>query len=101
MFSEEIRMQIAIVDFIERAIAGHPEKPYVTLSELGRVVDKLAPFANSRIGARYTREYVLNDLFEREVLRKTTLQTAGRPVQMIEFAHNGWEIRICPIKSDA
>lgn len=100
MFSEDIRMQLAIVDFIERAIARHPEKPYVTLSELGKPMDKLASFAKSPIGARYTREILLDDLFEREVLRKITLQTAGRPVQIIEFAHDGWELKFHPIKSE-
>ena len=85
MGSEESKQEAAILDYIERAIRKRPHQPHVTLAELGKNMDKLAPFAKSRMGARVSRKRVLADLFEREILIETTIQTAGRPRKVITF----------------
>jgi hypothetical protein len=86
MGSEESKQEAAVIDYIERTIAARGDKPYVTLSELGKYVDKLAPFARSKMGARFTRQRVLADMFERGVLQRTTLQGTTKPIQVITFA---------------
>jgi hypothetical protein len=86
MGSEESKQEAAIIDFIERQINKNPAKPYVTLRQIGQHVDRLACFAKAKMGARYTRSRVLNDLFERGVLEKTTIQTKTKPTQVITFA---------------
>lgn len=86
MGSEESKQEAAIIDFIERQINKNPAIPYVTLRQIGQHVDRLACFAKAKMGARYTRSRVINDLFERGVLEKTTIQTKTKPTQVITFA---------------
>lgn len=88
MGSEESKQEAAIIEYMERKISSNPNAPYVTLSELGKYVDKLAPFAKSKMGARYTRQRVLSDMFDRGILEKITIQTKTKPRQVITFATN-------------
>lgn len=86
MGSEESKQEAAIIDFIERAIAKDSNKPYVTLRQIGQHVDRLACFAKSKMGARYTRQRVLKDMFERGILEETTIQTRTKPMRVITFS---------------
>ena len=85
MGSDESKQEAAIIDVLERRIRQHPDTPHVTLAELGKIVDKLACFSRAKMGARFTRQKVLQDLFEREILVKATIQTNGRARQVITF----------------
>lgn len=85
MGSDEGKQEAAIMDVLERRIRQHPDTPYVTLAELGKIVDKLACFSRAKMGARFTRQKVLQDLFEREILVKVAVQTNGRTRQVITF----------------
>lgn len=89
MGGEESKQEAAILDFIQRAVAKHPDRPYVTLSELGKYVDKLAPFKNAKIGPRRARNQALADLYERGVLIKTNVQNGARPKTVIAFTNAG------------
>lgn len=86
MGTQESKQEGAIIEFIERELERHPEKPYVTLSQLGKHVDRLAAFSKSKIGARITRQRVIADLCERNILQKTMAQGRTKPIQVITFA---------------
>ena len=85
MGSEESKQEAAVLEVMEREIRKHPNEPYVTLAQLGKIVDKLACFSKAKMGPRYTRQRVIADLLERGMLQKTTIQTSGRPRQVLTF----------------
>lgn len=86
MGSEESKQEAAILDWMLRCVQKHPETPYVTLSELGKYVDKLAPFANAKNGPRFARQKAIADLLERGDIVKSTVQTHTKPTTILSLA---------------
>lgn len=86
--SDESKQEAAIVDVIARAIDQHPDRPYITMSELCKTVDRLVCFTKSKLGARTTRQRVVFDMLDRGVLDKITITTKTKPTVGVTFGQS-------------
>jgi len=86
MGSLEGKQERSIIDFIEKSIVKHPNKPWVTLSELGGYVDKLSPFTSGKWDKpSEARNRKLKDMYERGILIRMERVINNRTVKVIAF----------------
>ena len=83
MGSEESKQEAAVIDFLRNKIIRTPTQPWTTLSEIGKYIDKLQPFAKARLGARFARQKLLEDMQDRGIIKMQDMATEGRTRKII------------------